>query len=56
MAANDAHDVVKARRVAQVLAHFGAPPLAVAFYAVFEPRGEGAGIEVLGPSFALEEW
>lgn len=55
MATDDAHDVVKAGRVGQVLAHLGAPSLAVAFYAVFEPRGEGAGVDVLGPSFALEE-
>jgi hypothetical protein len=56
MATDDAHGVVKAGRVGQVLAHLGAPSLAVAFYAVFEPRGEGAGVDVLGPSFALEEW
>ena len=54
MATDDADDVVKAGRVGQVPAHLGAPSLAVAFYGS-EPRGEGAGVDVLGPSFALEE-
>jgi len=39
----------------EVLAHLGAPPLAVAFNAVLEALGESAGVEVLGPSFACEE-
>jgi hypothetical protein len=56
MTANDARDIVEARRVGQVFAHLGAPPLAVALNDVVEPLGEGAWVEALGPSFALEEW
>jgi hypothetical protein len=47
--------LVEAGWVSEVLGHFGDPPLAVAFYAVFEPQGEGGGVEILSPSFAFEE-
>ena len=55
LAADNADDVVEAGWVGEVLAHLGAPPLAVAFNAVLEALGESAGVEVLGPSFACEE-
>jgi hypothetical protein len=40
LAAHDPDDVGKAWWDGQVFAHLGAPPLAVAFNAAFEPLGE----------------
>jgi hypothetical protein len=54
VAADDGDDGVEAGWRGEVFAHLGAPPLTVAFNAVFEALGEVGGVEVLGPSFAFE--
>jgi hypothetical protein len=56
MSANDAHDVVEAWRIGQMLTHLVTPSALVPFDAVLESVRERVGIDSHHLSFSLEEW